>query len=142
MFSLSSRTLAPTKHKISKEKYQLMSIVDKTVQGLTYQLVIVYASKGCAYQELMVDLRKLLLSNITIIVTGDFNFDRRESNALTCFLGSKMLRQLVKWPTHREGRALDHAWVSRGAKVQITRHSPYYSDHDGLLIEFEHLPWC
>ena len=141
MFSLSTRTLLPSKHKISKEKYQLMSIVDTTVQGLTYQLVLVYASKGCAYWELVVDLKKLLLSNITVIVTGDFNFDRRESNALTCFLGAKMLQQIVKWPTHNKGRTIEHIYVSKNARVQVTRHSPYYSDHDALLIEFEHFPW-
>ena len=89
----------------------------------------------------MVDLKKLLLSNITVIVTGDFNFDRRESNALTCFLGAKMLQQIVKWPTHNKGRTIEHIYVSKNARVQVTRHSPYYSDHDALLIEFEHFPW-
>ena len=142
IFSLSTRRIAPTRHKISKEKYQLMSIVDTTIKDHPYQLVLVYASKGCAYQELVVDLNKLLLSNITIIVTGDFNFHSKEKNALTCFLvAKKMLRQLVNWPTHDEGRTIDHCYVSKNARVQITRYSPYYSDHDGLCIEFENFPW-
>ena len=67
----------------------------------------------------MVDLKKLLLSNITVIVTGDFNFDRRESNALTCFLGAKMLQQIVKWPTHNKGRTIEHIYVSKNLFDQI-----------------------
>ena len=77
----------------------------------------------------------------TTIVTGDFNFDKKETNSLTVFLGARMLRQLVNWPTQREGRTIDHCYVSKNARVQITRHSPYYSDHDALCIEFEHFPW-
>ena len=118
-----------------------MSIVDTTVQNHPYQMILVYASSGCPYHMLVEDLKKLLLPDITIIITGDFNFDKKENNSLTQYLGARMLTQLVTWPTHKEGRTIDHCYVSKNARVQITKHSPYYSDHDALCIAFEHFPW-
>ena len=112
-----------------------MAIVDKTVPGHPYQLVLVYASSGCPFKELVEDLKKILYPDMTIIVTGDFNFDRKETNALTCFLGRKNLVQVVDWPTHKEGRTIDHIYVSKNT-IQVTRHVPYYSDHDGLCLKF------
>ena len=141
MFSLASRKLSNSKQSVVREKYQIMSIVDITVQSHPYQLILVYASSGCPYQMLVDDLKKLLLPDITIIITGDFNFHCTEKNAFTQYLEARMLTQVVKWPTHREGRTIDHCYVSNNARVQITRHSPYYSDHDALCLSFEHFPW-
>ena len=53
----------------------------------------------------------------------------------------KNLQQIVKWPTHDAGRTLDHCWVSTNAGIQLERYSPYYSDHDALVIKFELFPW-
>ena len=142
IFSQSSRHLSQQKQKVAKEKYQLMSIVDETNQSHPYQLVLVYASSGCPFKDLVIDLEKLLHPLMTTIITGDFNFDKKETNALTRFLSQRKFTQLVDWPSHREGRTIDHCYVSKKTRVQITRHSPYYSDHDGLCIEFEHFPWC
>ena len=115
-----------------------MSIVDTTVHP--YQLILVYASSSYSKKELKKDLEKLLLPEMTIIITGDFNFDKKETNALTNFLGTKRMKQLVKWPTHKEGRTIDHLYVSNDVKVEIIRYSPYYSDHDALCIKFEDFP--
>ena len=79
---------------------------------------------------------------LTTIIVGDFNFDKSETNALTAFLNKRQFIQVVEWPTHKEGRTIDHCYVSKNTKVQVTRHSPYYSDHNGLCIQFEHFPWC
>ena len=116
--------------------------MDETNSNHPYQLVLVYASSGCPFLELVMDLKKLLHPEMTTIITGDFNFDKNETNALTKFLGQNKFTQVVDWPTHKQGRTIDHCYVSKKTRVQITRHSPYYSDHDGLCIEFEHFPWC
>ena len=118
-----------------------MSIVDGTNPVLHYQVVLVYASSGCPFSELVRDLRSLLRGDMTAMITGDFNFDKKENNALTTFLNKEKFTQIVDWPTQKEGRTIDHCYVSPDARVQVSRHSPYYSDHDGLLIEFEHFPW-
>ena len=104
-------------------------------------MVLVYASSGCHFKDLVEEVEKLLVPNITTIVTGDFNFSSKQTNAFSNFLKQKMFSQIINWPTHKEGRTLDHCYVSKNARVQVTRHSPYYSDHDALCIEFEHFPW-
>ena len=119
-----------------------MSILDETNPNQPYQIVLMYASTGCSFPKLARDLEKLLYPNMTTVITGDFNFDKTETNALTVFLKKRQFTQVVDWPTHKEGRTIDHCYVSKNTRVQLTRHSPYYSDHDGLCIEFEHFPWC
>ena len=73
--------------------------------------------------------------------TGDFNYNKDEVNVLSKYLKQKKLKQLISWPTHDAGRTLDHLWVSKEARVQLTRHSPYYSDHDAIVLQFEAFPW-
>ena len=141
MFSLASRKLSNSKQSVVREKYQIMSIVDITVQNHPYQLILVYASSGCPYQMLVDDLKKLLLLDITSIITGDFNFHHTEKNTFTQFLEARGLTQVVTWPTHKEGHTIDHCYVTKNARVHITRYSPYYSDHDALCTSFEHFPW-
>ena len=119
-----------------------MSILDETVKGYPYQLLLVYASKGCSMAELVKDLAKLLKQKWTTIITGDFNFDRKEENALTRFLSYQDYQQIVTWPTHDgAGNTLDHCYISKHTRVQLTRSSPHFSDHDSLIIQFEHFPW-
>ena len=140
MFSLASRNLSHIRHKISTSNYQIMSVVDETEQNRPYQLVLVYCSSGCPFQKLVHDLEKILQPNITTLITGDFNFDTKETNSFTNFMKKRMFTQLVKWPTHKKGRTIDHLYVSKNTQVNVTRHSPYYSDHDALCIEFENFP--
>ena len=92
--------------KVAHEKYQLMSIVDETNPVIPYLMVLVYASSGCPLLELARDLERMLNDNMTTIITGDFNFDAKEKNALTTFLNQRNFIQLVDWPTQKEGRTI------------------------------------
>ena len=142
IFSKISQQISKTQHNIVKDKYQIMSILDETVKGYPYQLVLVYASSGCPLPELVTDLARLLKQKWTTIITGDFNFDRKEENALTRFLSYQDYQQVVTWPTHDgAGNTLDHCYISKYTRVQLTRSSPHFSDHDSLIIQFEHFPW-
>ena len=111
--------------------------MDTSEENRPYQLILVYCSSGFPHQELVEDLDRILLQNMTIVVTGDFNFDKKETNSVTTFLKTKMLKQHVDWPTHNQGRTIDHVYLSANRKIKLTRYSPYYSDHDALCIEFE-----
>ena len=111
-----------------------MAIIDVTDPDNPYQLVLIYASAGCPFKQLVEDLTKVLHEDMPIIITGDFNFDRRTTNALTDFLKTKELIQLVNWPTHKEGGSLDHVYAFKNSAL-VTRHVPYYSDHEGLCIK-------
>ena len=116
-----------------------MSLVDETTHK--YQLILVYASGGCPLTELAKDLKKLLNPEITTIITGDFNFAKDEKNELTNFLLQKKFSQIVKWPTHHGGRTIDHCYISHESRIQVSRKSLYFSDHEALCIQFEHFPW-
>ena len=122
---------------VIKEKYQLMTVMDETIPDLPYQLVLVYLSSGCPLSQVVDDLAHLLVPEMTTIITGDFNFDEKETNTLTIFLKNKLFSQVVPWPTHVQGRTLDHCYISKQASIKLTRYSPYYSDHSALLIEFK-----
>ena len=71
------------------------------------------------------------------IIVGDFNFDKKETNILTTFLKNNLFSQVVPWPTYIQGGKLDHCYVSLSIEAQLTRYSPYYSDHSALCIEFQ-----
>ena len=86
IFSLVSRQLSQSKHKLAREKYQLMSIIDETNPRNPYQLVLIYASSGCPFQNVVLDLQNLLHPKMISIIIGDFNFDKKEVNDLTRFL--------------------------------------------------------
>ena len=49
------------------------------------------------------------------------------------FLMSKKFKQLVRGPTHKLGRCLDHVYVLRADNFTTTVEGCYYSDHDKLI---------
>ena len=108
----------------------MLSIIDQDVQ-----LVIVYISKNCAFDELVLDLGEMLKSGKKHIVTGDFNFDT-EDNALTKFFENLEFVQLVNSSTQDAGRVIDRCYVpiEIADNVIVKQYSPYYSDHDALCI--------
>ena len=81
-----------------------MSIVDETNPLLPYQLVLVYASSGCPFSEFAIDLGNMVFTNMTTIITGDFN--KTEKNPLTEFLKEQNFIQLVAWPKQKEGTTI------------------------------------
>ena len=139
MFSLTSRKMLH-ETTVVQEDFQLMSVVDETVPNFQYHVILVYLSSGCNLSQVVDHLSHLLIPGMTTIITGDFNFDQKHTNVLTFFLGINFFSQVVTWPTHIQGRTLDHCYVSENVSVQLTRHSPYYSDHDALCIEFVQQP--
>ena len=93
-----------------------MSTIDTNVEDHNYQFVLVYASSGCPYKELVDDLKKMLQPGMKTIITGDFNFDKKENNVLSTFLKDRDFTQKVSWPTHIQGRTLDHCYASKTSK--------------------------
>ena len=80
-----------------------------------------------------------MASDYVTIVAGDFNFDKTETNELTKLLNAKGLHQLVAQSTHDKGRAIDPCYVPKDLlyQFQLTYHSPYYTDHDALCINYQ-----
>ena len=122
--------------KVVKEKYQMLSIIDGSLQ-----LIMVYLSSNCSKDEVVKDLKAILRQDLNSIIVGDVNFDKGEKNELTKYLASKQFQQLVDTPTHdstatTSARTIDHCYVSKDIvdKIELRLHSPYYSDHDALCI--------
>ena len=63
-----------------------MSMIDETNKELPYQAVLVYLSSKCPLSEVVEDLSCLMEPDMTTIITGDFNFDKKETNVLSAFL--------------------------------------------------------
>ena len=80
----------------------------------------------CPFPQLVRNLEKLLYTNMTTVITGDFNFDTTEIYALTAFLTKRQFTQVVDWPTHKVGRTIDHCYVSKNTRVKLTSHPRYY----------------
>ena len=136
IFSLKSRKFFVFKTVI-KEKYQMITIVDQTIPEFSYQLILMYLSSNCAMSEVVQDLILMFIKGMKAIIIGDFNFNYGEENDLSNhFLNEIGMEQKVTWPTHCQGRTLDHCYTN--FMVDLTRHSPYYSDHSALCIEFQH----
>ena len=141
IFSLTEQQVSRHQSVIA-DNYQLMSMVDESIPGHPYQLILVYASQGCPWKQLTNHISHLLKQKMPVIIIGDFNFDRTEKNYLASTLASQGFEQVVNWPTQdTAGRTLDHCYVSRNTRVQLTRYSPYYTDHGALCIQFEHFPF-
>ena len=134
--SLSSRKMSQ-ETAVIKEKYQLMKVIDETTPDFPYQLILMYLSSGCPLSEVVDDLSRLLVPEMKTIITGDFNFDKDEENSLSIYLRNGNFEQKVSWPTHCQGRTIDHCYTN--TRVKLIRHSPYFSDHSALCIEFEDL---
>ena len=50
-----------------------------------------------------------------------------------------MFAQLIDKPTRNSGRTIDLCFVPADMKdnFQVTQHSPYYSDHDAILVSLD-----
>ena len=74
------------------------------------------------------------------IVKGDFNICivKEKNNALTLMLEKMGFLQLMMNATHIGGGHIDHCyWLDTSEEWDIPtveRYSPYWSDHDGLLV--------
>ena len=119
--------------KVINDKYQMIVVLDGCIQ-----LVIVYLSNNCSLNEVSKTLDTFLRRDLTTILAGDFNFDAKEENALTKFLMRNQFVQLITEPNHVKGRIIDHCYVPLGMKdkIQLTTHSPYYTNHDAFCISF------
>ena len=118
---------------IATEKFQLLSFIDGEAQ-----MIVLYLSSNCNLKEVVKTIQEILLPDKVTIIAGDFNFDKDEKNSLTKFLHSKELEHLVNNPTHDGGRTIDNCYVPKNIKhrFQLTTHSPYWTDHDSLCINF------
>ena len=74
------------------------------------------------------------------LISGDFNvcLKKKPDNVLTQKLTKVGFSQLVDRSTHVEGGQIDHVYwrdpLGGWTDPVLELYSPYYSDHDGLLV--------
>ena len=99
-----------------------------------------YRSSTHSIVETAKSLKKFIDVRETMLITGDFNVCtiKDEKNAVTKLLEGLGFNQLVKDATHVQGGHIDHCyWLDKTKKwewPELQRYSPYYSDHDCLLL--------
>ena len=83
-------------------------------------------------------LTKHLDDGMDTIICGDFNYNflaETGNNQLWMSLRRKGFHQIVKEPTTINGTCIDHVYVRlRNLCSRYELYSPYYADHDGVLI--------
>ena len=77
----------------------------------------------------------------TTLISGDFNVCaiKEEKNSISEMLQKLGFKQLMKEATHIQGGLIDHVYWKdvrspRFEEPTVERYSPYYSDHDALLV--------
>ena len=102
----------------------------------------VYRSEMGSDQVLLEILKKERNDGKTTIITGDFNlcYKRSPNHRLSKGLKEIGFEQLVEEPTHIRGGLIDHVYwrdAEKTWKHHIETYSPYYSDHDAILVTLE-----
>ena len=119
--------------------------MNQTLQIMKFNLgeiksITVYKSSNHSIVETAKTLKKFIDVKETTIITGDFNVCtvKDERNAVTKMLEELGFKQLVKDATHIQGGHIDHCyWLDKTKRwewPQLENYTPYYSDHDSLLL--------
>ena len=101
------------------------------------EVINVYRSSTGQKKDLIEKLKQVINPKRLTIITGDFNLcaGEEKTNKVSVFLEQIGFSQLVDKATHIQGRIIDHIYInSTKAVLDIERYSPYYSDHDALLV--------
>ena len=100
----------------------------------------VYKNQRGLPADLINKLTSLFTEDKITIITGDFNICSRIkwNNNVSIHLKSLGFQQYQLGATHIKGGHIDHLYIKhdgpRSIKVETDRYSPYYSDHDGILV--------
>ena len=118
-------------NKSLSEKFQIISGIYENCA----QIFVIYISQGANFDLIVDNLKNMMIPGPKIIL-GDFNYESSKQNALSHFLDSKGLIQIVKRPTHIEGGIIDHCYVEKSIMnaIEIDYIFPYYSDHISICL--------
>ena len=123
---------------IKEFKTRNLQIMKIQIQNI--ETISVYRSSDMSLNETIKELRNIIDNTKPTLITGDLNICsvKNDRNVISQGLQQMGFVQLVTEATHIEGGHIDHAyWLDRTGeweKPQLERYSPYYSDHDALLL--------
>ena len=120
---------------ITKNSYQITKI-----KSLTRDIINVYrSSSGVDDEEFCSDLTSLFNPSKETLIVGDFNICYKSEKATKILktLDTLGFSQLVKKPTHSQGRLIDHVhFFSPGRRTtcEVEQQGQYFTDHDLLKV--------
>ena len=125
--------------KISKN---VESRSERTVQVMKssfdkIDIINVYRSAEGSKATLVESLRHFIKEGRTTVIAGDFNIcgKTEQQDTVLQFITQNGFTQLSDEPTQIQGRQIDNMFINKPSLVRgIERYSPYYSDHDALLL--------
>ena len=124
-----------SKDEIAEAKLQIMKINLRELDSIN-----VYRSAGYCLKHTFARIEEMIDPCKATLITGDFNvcLKKTPQNDVTRQLENFGFSQLVERATHVEGGLIDHMYWrdinGDWTPPQLETYSPYYSDHDGLLI--------
>ena len=120
---------------VSDAQFQITKIKSNTMD-----IINVYRSEN-ASDRFLTELDKLIRSDKTVLVCGDFNYCQKSQicHPVSAFFKQRNFIQLVREATHREGRLLDHSYIFCVEPFshddwEAKSYGCYYSDHDKVVI--------
>ena len=130
-----SKLMAKSYEWNSNDTMQVMKTIYEKIE-----VINVYRSSNGKQKELIEKLQQTINPKKLTIISGDFNLCAREekTNRVSKFLEEIGFSQLVKEASHIQGRIIDHVYINcTEAVIDLERYSPYYSDHDALLVTLD-----
>ena len=121
-----------------REMNEDLQIIKVKLYGI--DVISLYRSNGKSHRETLNSLMRIIDPARPTLITGDFNVCllKHPKNIITKTLSKFGYKQLMKVATHVLGGHIDHAyWRDPTGEIEeplIEMYSPYYSDHDALLI--------
>ena len=100
-------------------------------------IINIYRSAEGSKTTLIESMRQLIDERRTTVIAGDFNIcgQTEKQDIVLKFIAQSGFTKLNDEPTQIQGRQIDHMYINQPTLVRgIERYSPYYSDHDALLL--------
>ena len=127
-----SKLFPQTSHSNSDDSMQIQKTVFSNIDVIN----IYRSQKGNKY-ELIQRLERIIDKEKITLITGDLNICgiQEKRNVVGLHLERLGFSQVIEEATQIQGRAIDHVYVNRQDLIkELQRYSPYFSDHDALLI--------
>ena len=130
-----SKKIEYSKEETAQEKLQIMKISLEDLVSLN-----VYRSAGYCLANTFAKIEEMIDNRKPALITGDFNvcLQKNPRNELMRKMEEIGFSQLVDRATHVEGGHIDHVYwrdeLGDWTDPVLEMYSPYYSDHDGLLV--------
>ena len=105
--------------------------------------ISIYRSSTKSLIQASAAINKMIDDSRPTLITGDLNIclANEPKNMITRILEKKGFLKLIDEATHIQGGHIDHAyWRDPSGLVgrpEVETYSPYYSDHDAILITFK-----